>query len=91
MTATVSAESGTPTGTVAFKDGDTELGTGTLDDGEATYSTESLSVDTHTITAEYAGYDDYEGSSSAAVDLVINGGVNYQFILPFIYRNGSAQ
>ena len=57
FTATVAripAGSGTPTGTVTFKEGATTLGTGTLNgSGVATFTTSTLSVGSHSITAEY--------------------------------------
>ena len=69
FTATVSAVApgaGTATGTVTFKDGATTLGTGTLNgSGQATFSTSSLSVATHTITAEYGGDSNFNTSSGA--------------------------
>jgi hypothetical protein len=46
----------TATGTVTFKDGATTLGTGTLNgSGVATFSTSSLTLGLHSITADYAG------------------------------------
>ena len=57
FTATVAATppgTGTPTGTVTFLDGGSSIGTGTLDaSGVATFSTSTLSVGNHTITANY--------------------------------------
>ena len=47
--------SGTPTGTVTFKDGATTLGTASLSAGQATFTTASLSVASHSITATYGG------------------------------------
>jgi hypothetical protein len=59
FTATVSTNapgSGTPTGTVTFKDGASTLGTGTLNGaGQATYSTSLLSGGSHSISAVYSG------------------------------------
>jgi hypothetical protein len=47
---------GTPTGTVTFKDGTATLGTGTLNgSGQATFTTSSLALGTHPITAVYGG------------------------------------
>jgi hypothetical protein len=56
-TATVVAPGvGTPTGTIAFKEGAALLGNGTLNGaGVATFSTAALSAATHTITAAYSG------------------------------------
>jgi hypothetical protein len=77
FTATVAAGaagSGTPTGTVTFKDGTTTLGTGTLNSsGVATFNTSSLSVGTHsTITAVYSGDANFTTSTSTAVSQVVN-------------------
>src|SRR5204862_1153242 len=57
FTATVAAVApgaGTPTGTVTFKDGGATLGIGNLSSGQATLSTTSLSVASHSVTAVYA-------------------------------------
>jgi hypothetical protein len=70
-TATVSGSASTPTGTVTFYDGTTELGTGTLSSGVATYSTSSLSVGSHIITAVYAASGPYAASTSNAVTEII--------------------
>jgi hypothetical protein len=59
FTATVRATApgtGTPTGTVTFKDGAATLGTGTLDGaGQAALTTSSLTMGPHAITAQYGG------------------------------------
>jgi hypothetical protein len=56
---------GTPTDAVIFKDGTTSLGTNSLNgSGVAVFSTSSLSHDSHTITAEYAGNADFGGSTN---------------------------
>jgi hypothetical protein len=77
--ATVSAlapGTGTPTGTVDFKDGATDLTPGgvTLSAGEATFSTTSLAVGGHTITALYSGAPRYTASqvNDAAAPEVVN-------------------
>jgi len=74
FTATVtSASAGTPTGTVAFYDGSTELGTGMLNSSAAaTYQTSSLAVGSHSITAVYSGDANFAGSTSAALVETIN-------------------
>ena len=65
FTATVSAASGTPTGTVNFKEGVTTLGSGTLNgSGVATFSTSALAAGSHVITAEYVGDTNFSGSTS---------------------------
>ena len=76
FTATVSGPSGStsaPTGTVTFLDGTTSLGTGTLNgSGVATYSTSTLSVGTHSITARYPGDTSFAASVSSAITETIN-------------------
>ena len=46
---------GSPTGTVTFLDGSTSLGTGTVTGGVATFTTSSLAIGAHVITASYGG------------------------------------
>jgi hypothetical protein len=68
FTATIrSATSGTPTGTVTFKDGGSTLGTANLSGGKATFTTSSLAASSHSITAIYGGSGNFNGSSSAAL------------------------
>ena len=74
LTATVSAAapgSGTPTGTVTFKDDGTTIGTGTLSSGEATFTTSELGVAAHSITAVYDGDDSFNPSSSSALSQTV--------------------
>ncbi|MGC2617387.1 MAG: Ig-like domain repeat protein [Acidobacteriaceae bacterium] len=74
FTATVAPASGTPTptGTVTFKDGATTLGTGTLNSsGVATYSTASLAIAAHSITANYAGDSRNLASASSTVTVTV--------------------
>jgi Bacterial Ig-like domain (group 3) len=71
LTATVTS-SGTPTGTVTFKDGAATLGTGTLNgSGQATFTTSTLAVGSHSITAVYGGDTNYTGSTSAVLTQTI--------------------
>src|SRR5207253_9564357 len=69
FTATVAAKSpgaGTPTGTVTFKDGLSTLGTGTLNgSGQAMFTTSTLAVGPHSITASYGGDATFSGSTSS--------------------------
>jgi Pro-kumamolisin, activation domain/Bacterial Ig-like domain (group 3) len=70
FTATVAAVapgSGTPTGTVTFKNGATVLGTGTLSSGKATFSTSALAVGPHSITGIYSGSIHYNTGISAVL------------------------
>jgi hypothetical protein len=72
FTATVnSTTAGTITGSVTFKDGTTTLGVGTISGGQATYSTSSLAVNVHSITAVYGGDSNYTGSTSSALSQTI--------------------
>src|SRR5438105_2844167 len=71
LTATVTAvapAAGTPTATVTFFDGVTNLGSAALDaSGQATLSLASLSVGTHDLTARYNGDGSFNASTSAAL------------------------
>ncbi len=79
FTATVAGPSGNttaPTGSVNFLDGTTTLGSGTLNGaGMATFSTSSLAVGSHSITAVYGGDLNFSGSTSNAVSQVVNAAV----------------
>ncbi|MDQ3980338.1 MAG: Ig-like domain repeat protein [Actinomycetota bacterium] len=67
FTATVTSPGGTPTGTVAFRTGETTLGTANLNGGVATFTTSSLAVGSHSITAAYGGQGTFLSSRSAAL------------------------
>src|SRR6185437_4407045 len=78
FTATVSPISGNakPSGTVGFYDGSTLVGSGSLNaSGIATYTTSSLSITTHSITANYAGATTssivFTGSASSALPVTV--------------------
>ena len=62
-----SPASGTPIGTVTFKDGATVLGSGTLSGGTASVTTAALAVGNHMIKAVYGGDGDFKTSTSTAV------------------------
>ena len=66
LTASVTSAAGTPTGTVAFMNGTTTLGTATLASGVAMFTTTSLAAGSYTVTAIYAGDNNFAGSTSAA-------------------------
>ncbi|MER6203760.1 Ig-like domain repeat protein [Streptomyces sp. NPDC001586] len=73
FTATVTGDQGIPTGTVLFKDGDTNLGPDALDaTGTASLPISDLAVGTHHITAVYGGNTTYAPSTSNTVDQVVN-------------------
>ena len=72
LTAMVSAASGTPTGSVVFYAGTTQLGTATLSNGTATLSVSTFAAGTtYSVTAKYAGVSGFAGSTSSAISLVI--------------------
>jgi hypothetical protein len=70
-TDSVAASTGTPSGTVTFYDGTTSLGTVTLDAGTASWSSASLVVGSHPITAVYALNYPYLSGTSNEVDEII--------------------
>lgn len=75
FTATVTSKlRGTITGTVTFKDGTTTLGTPVAlnSSGVATFTTKTLSVGTHSITASYSGDSNFNSSTSAVLSQVVN-------------------
>jgi len=77
-TATISVTapgSGTPTGTVNFKDGGTTItgcGTQTISGGQATCTTSYASAGSHTITAVYSGDTNFNGSTSSNLTQSVN-------------------
>jgi uncharacterized delta-60 repeat protein len=75
LTATVSMapDPRVATGTVTFKDGVTTLGTAGLDgSGQASLVVSTLSVGSHSLTAEYGGNAGTTASTSAPVTHVVN-------------------
>jgi pimeloyl-ACP methyl ester carboxylesterase len=75
FTATIDAVfpgTGIPTGTVSFKDGLTEIGSGTLDAfGQAEFATSDLTVGDHDITAVYNGNEYFQGNTSSPVTQIV--------------------
>jgi sugar lactone lactonase YvrE/uncharacterized protein (DUF2345 family) len=69
FTATVTPQySGTtPTGTVTFYNGGSQIGSGTLSQGQASFSISSLPASANSITAIYGGSSNFTGSTSAAL------------------------
>jgi hypothetical protein len=67
FTGTIASSGGTPTGTIIFLDGATQLGTGTLSSGSATFQTSGLTSGTHSITVSYAGATGFTASTSPAL------------------------
>jgi hypothetical protein len=67
FSATVSSSVGTPTGTVSFLDGTTALGSGILASGVATFTTSTLSIGSHPVTAIYTGDANFVTLTSASL------------------------
>ncbi len=57
---------------VTFKDSGSPIGTGTISNRLATYSTFTLASGTHSITAVYGGDGNYSGSTSVALTQTVN-------------------
>ena len=73
LSATVSGNAGTPTGTVDFSEGPTPIVNGVpLSSGVASYITSSLTTGTHNITAHYTGDGGYAGSTGMNTQTVNN-------------------
>jgi sugar lactone lactonase YvrE len=74
FTATITTAAGAPTGTVTFSDnfsGSTiQLGTGTLNSGVATFSTTTLAVGSHNITATFQSTNDFAGVSASLTQVI---------------------
>jgi N,N-dimethylformamidase beta subunit-like protein/uncharacterized protein DUF4082/Big-like domain-containing protein/purple acid phosphatase-like protein/Ig-like domain-containing protein len=68
----VAPGTGTPTGSVSFRDANTTLGTATLSGGAATLTISSLAVGNHSITALYNDDNNFVASASASVTQVVN-------------------
>ena len=75
LSATVTGAAGnpSPTGQVTFMDGTTMLGSSTLSVGVATFTTSSLAVGSHSLTASYAGDANNAPSTSNTVTLTVTG------------------
>jgi len=78
------AGAGAATGTVTFRDGVVILGTATLSGEKATFTTSTLSMGSHSITATYEGDANCIASTSSILTQVINEG--YRIFLPFVVR-----
>jgi hypothetical protein len=73
LTFTATVTGSTPTGTVQFQDGGSNLGSAAgLSGGSAALTTSSLSVGPHSITAVYGGDAGNIGSASSALSQVVN-------------------
>ncbi len=72
LSATVSSATGTPGGTVTFKDGTSVLANVTLANGVAALNTTALGAGSHTITALYSGSSNFTSSSATTGSFLIN-------------------
>jgi hypothetical protein len=61
-----------PTGSVSLFDGGTQIGTGTLTAGLATFTISSLAVGSHSLTAQYSGDPNNAASTSAVLIQTVN-------------------
>jgi hypothetical protein len=60
-----------PLGTVTFIDGNTQIGTETVNSGQAILTTSSLSVGSHSITDQYIGISNFKPSASSPFTLTV--------------------
>jgi Bacterial Ig-like domain (group 3) len=67
FTASIPSYATPPTGTVTFYDGATQIGTGAMTSGSATFTTTALSTQVHSITAVYSGDTSYGPATSGAL------------------------
>ena len=72
FTATVNCATAVPTGTITFKDGKTVLGTANVVNGQAQFTTSTLTTGTHSMTATFKGSQDFAGSTSPNLQEVVN-------------------
>lgn len=72
LTATVTANSGTPMGTVLFYEGSTQIGAGTLTNGTTATLVSTLPVGSDSITAAYQGSSTFAASTSATLRQIVN-------------------
>jgi len=62
-----------PTGSVAFHDGGTFIGMGSISGNTATLTTSNLAAGTHTITASWGGNASYATATSSGITQIVNG------------------
>ncbi len=81
FTATVTASGVNPTGSVLFFDGATLIGSAALSSGKALFSTSSLAVGTHSITAEYDGDAKTQAATSGQFTQYVTYGIKLLSVL----------
>jgi len=86
FTAVILSTGPAATGTVSFSEGSTVLGTGTLDaQGHATFTTSSIFIGSHWITATYNGDTTWLGSTAPAINQLI--GTPHQRYVELLYED----
>src|SRR5207245_713366 len=80
FTASVTAASGTPAGSVTFTIDGTAVATVTLSSGQASYSTSTLSVGDHTIKAGYSTSGGFAASSSTLAQTITEAPTSTSFL-----------
>ena len=78
LTAMIRSMAGTPTGTVAFHDGNAELGSVALNPmGAASLTVITLAAGTHSMTASFVGTGGFAGSMSTPVSTAVSAGADF--------------
>lgn len=72
IAAAMAPASGTPTGSVTFRDGTVSLGKVTLGSGQATLLTATLAVGAHSISVVYSGDSNFGGTTSPVITQTVN-------------------
>jgi hypothetical protein len=72
IVAPLAPASGTPTGSVTFRDGTVTLSKVTLGSGQATHPISTLAVGAHSISALYSGDSNFAGATSAVITQTVN-------------------
>jgi hypothetical protein len=83
--------SGTATGTVTFFDGATSLGMVNVSNNTAQLSVSTLSLGSHSLTAQYSGNPNYAGSTSAPITEIVNASVTTTTVSPNINPSNLGQ
>ena len=68
---TKAQETEKPSGTVNFIDGETQIGSESINSGQAIFTTSELSADSHSITAQYIGNNNFKPSTSPPFKLTV--------------------
>ena len=67
----VAATTGTPSGSISFLDGTTQLGSAALSGGATTYTISTLAAGSHSISAVYSGDQMFSAATSASLVQVV--------------------